>query len=1028
MATPVPIEDIPDSSPAMVPDSDIPEKWGVGDTARSVGAVLGGFAAMPVSGLVGLEEGIRTRNMGKTEKAMNYITSLPQKLLTTEKQEKVTENVGKVLAWPFQKAGAGYAGLTELASTGDLEKAVDVIEGKSSGSNILVPTAKIAGEVIAMGAMAGLGKKKGKVIEKPEIREVPVEDIPVELAKPAETPVEPIKMAPTIVSDALSKEGVTNESTPIAKMIPDATSESRLAVRAEADAIEAKLTSDFGNLAEYKTMNMKDQAAKASAILDGDYEAAKNMAMGKELPPEGVREATIYEAVKIRAIKEGDVETLHKLATESTVPTKLSEYGQAIKAADSRLMDDPVKVMQDIANTRMERAKRLTGQAPDIEKQTVEIQRLSSELEATRKALDERVTTAIEKSKKATYGSSNRIINQARYEQAKTEIGDYFKSTTLRAGIDPTILEKIGEVGVYHFEAGIREFGAWSNKMIQEAGEQIKPYLDDLWQQAQKRISEERSLRSMKTRWTNETQKLTDKLNNQDFAKKEKRIIALDPEAKRLKEAYNTAKENYNAATKKLGTVTKEEATEIIRLSSDASKLKENFNEETEQWTTPQDGAEYGASRVVYDDYVDFLKGHDESISGIIKEKWQETKTTWEKDKPKAIHNLMVDTIKTISDNSIAFVASVDDSFIGRQGLNTLVTHPTVWYDMAKKSFTDIYKTLASKNGGKAVRDALMADAYSRPNYLNGNYTKAKLIPKTEEQFPTSLPERIPFLGRVFKASENAFLNSAVRARINTFDLVYDIAKKNGVDVTDKTTIQDMGKLINSVTARGDLGRFGDGGFTRLLLWAPKMLMGNIDVLTAHVGGIRLQTSFARKQAAINLVKIVSSTAAVAAIANAIKPETVEINPLATDFMRIKVNNTRYDITGGKGSLVTLLARAVTMSRKTQSGKIVPLNSGKYGASTAFDVGIDFLVNKTTPLAGVAVHRLRGKNFDFTKPTLGKDIYGLTTPISIQNFVQNFYGPDPNNDVAAVVGSVVDIIGINSTTYDSTKKYKGGSQ
>jgi hypothetical protein len=98
------------------------------------------------------------------------------------------------------------------------------------------------------------------------------------------------------------------------------------------------------------------------------------MAMGEGKPPEGIREATMYEAVKIRALREGDTETVRKLATESIVPSRLSEYGQAIKAADSRLMEDPVKVIQDVTEARVENIEKTTGKKP-TPKQTEEVKK-----------------------------------------------------------------------------------------------------------------------------------------------------------------------------------------------------------------------------------------------------------------------------------------------------------------------------------------------------------------------------------------------------------------------------------------------------------------------------------------------------------------------------------------------------------------------------------------------------------------------------------------------------------------------------
>ncbi len=55
------------------------------------------------------------------------------------------------------------------------------------------------------------------------------------------------------------------------------------------------------------------------------------------------------------------------------------------------------------------------------------------------------------------------------------------------------------------------------------------------------------------------------------------------------------------------------------------------------------------------------------------------------------------------------------------------MTHPTAWWPGAKNSFIDFAKTL----GGKQTLDAVRADIYSRPNYIDGKYQKADIIAKS---------------------------------------------------------------------------------------------------------------------------------------------------------------------------------------------------------------------------------------------------------------------------------------------------------
>ena len=264
-----------------------------------------------------------------------------------------------------------------------------------------------------------------------------------------------------------------------------------------------------------------------------------------------------------------------------------------------------------------------------------------------------------------------------------------------------------------------------------------------------------------------------------DPAKKAK-LDALMAEYKfRQQERIFSPKENEaflsDLAEETLGTrISKAEAQNIFTFTKKVEDFKKGYDETTETWKTPQDAANYGASKVVMENYIKDLKGGSMSVKDSLLSRFQDFKNTFKENKPKAVVNLLGDIVKTIANNSVSLVATLDNSFMGRQGLHTLMTHPTIWWDGAKNSFIDIAKTM----GGKNMNDALMADIYSKPNYLNGDYNTAKIIPKFEEQYPTSLPEKIPVVGRVFKASESAFVGSALRMRTGLYDLLDSIAKK----------------------------------------------------------------------------------------------------------------------------------------------------------------------------------------------------------------------------------------------------------
>jgi len=463
----------------------------------------------------------------------------------------------------------------------------------------------------------------------------------------------------------------------------------------------------------------------------------------------------------------------------------------------------------------------------------------------------------------------------------------------------------------------------------------------------------------------------------------------------------------YNALADKLtGTeITRAESKHLFGLKATSDEAFTKYNTETSLWASPEARAEAGASKVLLENYIGDLKGDSRSVRQMLKDRGYQFKTEYKDGKSRAVASLIGDTIQEIADNSVAMVASVDNSFLGRQGLNTLMTRPSIWWDMAGKSFTDFYKTLK----GQKADDALWAKIYTEPNYINGKYDIAGLFPRAEEQFPTSLPARIPVIGRVFGASENAFTGSALRARTQLFNLYDNIATKNGVDMTDNFQIKSIGTMVSSLTARGKWGKTGEPKIVRALMWAPKMLKANIDVLTGHIG--QNISPFAKRQARINLGKIVATSAVIGVIANAISPGSAETDPLSSDFGKIKVGNTRFDFTGGKSQLITLAARLIMNETKsTITGETKKFGEG-YKPETRFSTSLKFLTNKFNPVAGAIVNMMKGVDFKGDKVTTAGIITSMFTPITVQNVA------DSDNSLANTIGNMLDFVGVSSNTY-----------
>lgn len=128
-----------------------------------------------------------------------------------------------------------------------------------------------------------------------------------------------------------------------------------LSLGVEAKAVEKELVSNLGDLPEYQVVNMADQAQKATDIVAKDYEQAKRIAQGKELPPTDVLPESVFVAVEKKALKEGDVTTLRDLAT-GKLATEATTMGQRIRTLAERNPESPVRAIREIAEAR--KAKR----------------------------------------------------------------------------------------------------------------------------------------------------------------------------------------------------------------------------------------------------------------------------------------------------------------------------------------------------------------------------------------------------------------------------------------------------------------------------------------------------------------------------------------------------------------------------------------------------------------------------------------------------------------------------------------------
>lgn len=437
--------------------------------------------------------------------------------------------------------------------------------------------------------------------------------------------------------------------------------------------------------------------------------------------------------------------------------------------------------------------------------------------------------------------------------------------------------------------------------------------------------------------------------------------------------------------------ITEEEARKILELSKSAKALREKA-------VRGIDRIEYGTADTLLNNYIQSLKPGNEHRN---------------------MSEYLANPLLAISDASgfaKSIKASFDNSAIFRQGWKTIFTDTAIWGKNAAKSFSDIAKAL----GGVHASDALRAELVSRDNALNGTYDLMKLdLGTSEEARPTSLPARIPVLGKLFDASEQAYNNFLRRMRADIADKLVAMAQEQGVSLKDEEQIRSIGKVVNSLTGRGDLGKAEDlGKVINTVFFSPKFFKSQLDVMTAHGFGYGLKGDFARKTAAKNLLRIVAGNALVLALANKLFPGQEE-DPTSTDFGKLKIGSTRFDLSGGMGSFLTLAARIATQSSKSSSGVKHAFGSG-FGQTTGMDVLAQFFENKASPAGSLLIDLINQSDRMGNPLTVGGELANFIAPLGTTTAYDLLKDP---NSAPFLISMIADSLGISTNTYSASKDW-----
>lgn len=163
------------------------------------------------------------------------------------------------------------------------------------------------------------------------------------------------------------------------------TKPSKIAKSIEAKAIEQKLTTGFGELAEFTPLTIKEQAAKTTKLLSEDLARAKRIITGAEPLPNDINGVALITAGEEFVKKTGDADLAYKLANSPLV-SETSVAGQTLRLARERTQDSAtsrLKELRDIKRTAFEKKKGKIGNAVNREKASIK-DKINKQVKPTR--------------------------------------------------------------------------------------------------------------------------------------------------------------------------------------------------------------------------------------------------------------------------------------------------------------------------------------------------------------------------------------------------------------------------------------------------------------------------------------------------------------------------------------------------------------------------------------------------------------------------------------------------------------------
>lgn len=313
-----------------------------------------------------------------------------------------------------------------------------------------------------------------------------------------------------------------------------------------------------------------------------------------------------------------------------------------------------------------------------------------------------------------------------------------------------------------------------------------------------------------------------------------------------------------------------------------------------------------------------------------------------------------------------------------RQGSGVMFTNFPQWVKANKESVKYMFNSKYFDSAMDAIKND---DAFTLITDKMGVRLPGAIGEGAELMSSKDILENVPVYGKGIGGSNRAYTGGLTKLRMEVAKRYVDAM--GGIDEAARLSddaLRDLGEVVNTFTGSGGkAGGITDKHITTLssTLFAPRLWASRLNMLNPRF--YQRLAPAARNRALANMASFMSAATATVGLIKYAGGDAVEVemDPRSSDFLKIKVGNTRYDVFSGLQQNIVMFSRLATGEKKSSTtGELSTLGDG-YGAPTRWDVGLDAIQNKFNPVLGYGARLMQSSDDpESDNPLDRKDRFG----------------------------------------------------